>query len=72
MAPGATPKDRLEILRTAFMQTMKDEQFLTEAKKMNLEIQPIDAATVEKLVKQIFETPQPIVERTRKLLGIVK
>jgi len=72
MAPGATPKDRLETLRTAFMQTMKDERFLTEAKKVNLEIQPLDAATVENLVKQVFETPKPVVERTRKLLGLVK
>jgi hypothetical protein len=34
--PPGTPKDRVEILRNAFQQTMKDKEFLAEIDKMKL------------------------------------
>ena len=37
VAPG-TPKDRLDILRKAFAATMKDPQFLKDAKKSRLNV----------------------------------
>ncbi len=36
--PPGTPKDRVEILRKAFMETVKDPELLNEAGKANLEI----------------------------------
>ncbi|MDP9129876.1 MAG: tripartite tricarboxylate transporter substrate-binding protein, partial [Candidatus Binatota bacterium] len=53
--PPKTPKDRLQILRKAFMDTMKDAEFLAEAKKANLDINPDDGATLESNVKEILK-----------------
>ena len=40
--PPNTPTDRVQIIRKAFMDTMKDPDFLAEAKKANLDINPAD------------------------------
>src|SRR5262249_16493978 len=50
LAPPDLPKDRAEALRKAFMDTMKDSEFLADAEKSQLEITPVDGAEVEKLV----------------------
>ena len=42
-APPAIPADRTAALRAAFDATMKDPDFLTEAKKLALEIEPVSA-----------------------------
>lgn len=71
LGPEGIPADRLKILREAFMATFKDPEFVTEAAKLNLEIQPLGAEAVEKTVAEIFSTPPSVVERTRKILGII-
>ena len=38
--PPGTPKDRVEILRKAFQETMKDKEFLAEIDKMQLTLDP--------------------------------
>ena len=67
-APPGVPKDRVEVLRKAFMETMGDKEFLAEAGKANLEIRPVSGAEVEKLVAEIYETPTAVVQRTVRLL----
>ncbi|MGH7833452.1 MAG: Bug family tripartite tricarboxylate transporter substrate binding protein, partial [Candidatus Binatia bacterium] len=49
--PPGTPKDRVMILRKAFMEVMKDQEFLAEAKKSRLDINPLDGAELERSVK---------------------
>ena len=39
--PPGTPKDRVQILQKAFMDTMKDPEFLADAKKAQLDIDPV-------------------------------
>ncbi len=70
MAPPGTPKDRVDALRAAVKATLADPQFQAEAKKINLEIQPVDPEAIGKLVEDIFRTPQPVLERARALLGV--
>jgi hypothetical protein len=41
--PPETPKDRVEILRKAFQDTMKDKEFLAEIDKMQLTLDPTSA-----------------------------
>lgn len=69
LAPPGTPTDRVEALRAAFKATVADPAFLAETKKLNVEIQPVEAETIAKLVDDIFRTPQPVLERARTLLG---
>ena len=60
--PPGTPKDRLEILRTAYAKTLKDPQMLAEAKKAKLVITPVSGPDVERLVDEIINMPQHVKE----------
>jgi len=61
-APPGIPADRLKALRDSFDATMKDPQFLAEAKKLELEVRPVSGADVEKLIKEIYATPPDVVK----------
>jgi tripartite-type tricarboxylate transporter receptor subunit TctC len=60
LSPPGIPADRLEALRKAFMDTMKDKEFLAEAAKLKLEINPVPGERIAKLVKEIYQTPPDI------------
>lgn len=47
--PPGTPRDRLETVRRAIRDTLKDPQFLEDAKKSKLSVDPIDGADVQRL-----------------------
>ena len=68
LAPPGIPKDRLEILRKAFMETMVDQDFLADANKSKLEIAPVTGEKVEALVKEIYETPPAVAQKAGALL----
>src|SRR5262245_57696202 len=67
VSPG-TPKDRVQILRKAFMDTMKDPALLAEAKKANLDINPDDGAELEQNVKNIFKLNQNLITKLKEIL----
>jgi tripartite-type tricarboxylate transporter receptor subunit TctC len=67
VAPG-TPKDRVQTLRKAFMDTMKDPALLAEAKKANLDIDPDDGAELEQNVKNIFKLDQSLIVKLKEIL----
>ena len=66
--PPGTPKDRVEILRKAYMETMKDPEFLAEAKKSNLDINPLDGAELERNVHEVFNLDPTLVPKAREIL----
>lgn len=66
--PPATPKDRVEMIRKAFMDTMKDPEFLAEAKKANLDINPEDGATLEQNVKEILKLEPALIAKLKEFL----
>jgi tripartite-type tricarboxylate transporter receptor subunit TctC len=70
LAPPGTPQDRVKALRGAFTATLSDPQFIAEAHRLNLEIQPTAADRIETLVADILRTPAPVVERARIMLGV--
>jgi tripartite-type tricarboxylate transporter receptor subunit TctC len=70
LAPPGTPADRVAALTAALTETLVDPQFVAEAQKINMEIQPMEPATIAKLVDEILRTPAPVVERARGLLGM--
>jgi tripartite-type tricarboxylate transporter receptor subunit TctC len=53
--PPGTPKERLQVLQRAFMATLKDPKFLADAEKSRLEINPIDAPTIEKMIADLYK-----------------
>ena len=68
VVPPGTPKDRVQILRKAFMDTMKDPEFLAEAKKASLDINPDDGAELEQNVKDIFKLDQSLIAKLKEIL----
>jgi tripartite-type tricarboxylate transporter receptor subunit TctC len=61
-APPGLPADRLAALRAAFDATMKDPQFLAEAKRLDLEVRPVSGPEVETLIKEIYASPPNVVK----------
>lgn len=64
VGPPEMPKARLAALRKAFMDTMNDPEFLKDAKKRRLEIDPISGEEVEKLVKELYATDKELAKLT--------
>lgn len=54
MVPPGTPKERLQVLRKAFADTMKDPEFIAEAKKSKLQITYVTGEEVDKYVDKVL------------------
>ncbi len=67
IGPGV-PKDRVEILRKAFMQTMKDKEFIAEIEKARLGLDPVSGEELEKAVMAAFKTPKPILDKLKEVM----
>ncbi len=66
--PPGIPPERVKILREAYMKTMKDPEFLAEAKKRKLEIAPTSGEEMDALIKEVMSQPPETIERMKKLL----
>ncbi|MEK6600952.1 MAG: tripartite tricarboxylate transporter substrate-binding protein [Candidatus Binatota bacterium] len=67
--PG-TPKERVQILRKAFQDTLRDPEFVAEAKKANLEIDPLTGEEVEKIVAELFNISPSTVSKLAAVLAV--
>ncbi len=67
LSPG-TAKERVQILRRAYMETMRDSEFLAEAKKARLEINPLDGAELERGINEIFNLEPALVAKLKEIL----
>ena len=63
--PPGIPADRAEALRHAFDLTMKDPEFLEEAQKRGLEINPVSGHDLEQLIAELYQTPKDVVAQAR-------
>jgi tripartite-type tricarboxylate transporter receptor subunit TctC len=68
-APPDVPQERVEALRRAFSQTLKDTAFLLEAEKSGLEIQLVEGEEVQKIVGHMYDTPAVVLERVKRIAG---
>jgi tripartite-type tricarboxylate transporter receptor subunit TctC len=68
LLPPGTPKDRLMTLRKAFMATMKDPEFLADAKKAKLDINPLDGEELEENVHEVFKLEKSLIPRAKEIL----
>jgi hypothetical protein len=69
---AGVPADRAQALRKAFADTMQDPDFIADAKKVRLELDPVSGENLEKLTAKLFATPKNVVARTRSLLDASK
>jgi len=62
------PPERVAALRAAFDATVKDPDFLAEAKSLHLDVDPIRGVDMQKTVAHILDTPPDVVRRAKHLL----
>jgi len=67
--PPNVPPERVQILQDAFDATMKDPEYIAEAKKIGLNVSPLRGVEIVRLVQEIQATPEPVVQRLRELLA---
>src|SRR5918996_3967013 len=65
--PPGTPKERLQLLRKAFADTMKDPEFIAEAKKSKLEVTYVSAEEIDKHVNTVLS----ITPKAKELLSFL-
>jgi hypothetical protein len=66
-APPGIPAARARLLRQAFDATLKDLEFLDDAKNLNLDIDPLGGPDVEALLKEIYASPHDVVDLASQL-----
>jgi tripartite-type tricarboxylate transporter receptor subunit TctC len=69
VAPPDTPDDRRDAIRSAFMSTLKDPEFLAEGQHLALEINPVSGEAVAQLIREAYATPKPVIDDVRALLA---
>ena len=68
LAPPGVPADKVATLRKAFMETMKDKDFLSEADRAKLEITPVEGEVVQKVVAEAYAMQPEVIALTAKVL----
>ena len=63
------PADRLAILRKAFDDMIKDPEFLADAAKTSMEIEPMSGVELDKVVADMFEAEPKTVAAVKKLMS---
>ena len=69
VAPPDLPGDRTAALRAAFDATMKDPEYLAEAKKRQLEVNPMPGVEMEKLIRELYNIPPDVVAATKDAIA---
>jgi hypothetical protein len=69
VAPPGVPAERLAALRKAFEDTVKDKDFLAEAQKMGLPVNIAYWHELEKLIKDVYATPEAIVAKAAAIVN---
>lgn len=72
LAPPGIPDVRLATLRRAFMATLRDPGFLSEAKKLDHEIDPITAEEVAQIVSETINAPMAAIAVAKEIMGGVE
>ncbi len=69
MATPGTPPERVKILREAYMKVLNDPKAQDEAKKSRMDIDPTTGEELEALIRDIFDAPQELIARAKKILA---
>jgi len=65
--PGLAP-ERAKTLQEAFIKTARDAEFVAEAKKINLEVTPLDAKETLGVIERLAQIPQAQRNRLREVM----
>ena len=66
--PGLSP-EMTKVLRTAFEATMKDPDYLAEAKMLKLEVMPVSGEKISRLMDELYATPPDVIAKAKAAAG---
>jgi len=66
--PPGVPQDSLRLLQRAFTDTLKDPELLAEAKKSDLEIEPIGGPNIAKAFAKLYELDPAMIAKLKELI----
>ena len=69
VTPPDVPPERLKALQDAFDKTMKDPEFVADAQKSKLDVNPMTGPEIASMVRELYKTPQDVVQATARVLG---
>ena len=67
--PPGVPENRVRMLRDAFMNTLRDPEFLELAAKRQIDISPMAGDAVQAEVRKMYATPAAAIELLKKSLA---
>jgi tripartite-type tricarboxylate transporter receptor subunit TctC len=71
-APPGVPADRMATLRDGFERTMQDAEFVADASRAALALDPMSGKDIAALVDELYRTPPAVARRAAELLGRVR
>ena len=66
--PPGTPKERVQMLRSAFLDTLKDKEFLAEAEKSKLDVGAVSGEEVASIIDGLFKLDPALVAKLKAIL----
>jgi tripartite-type tricarboxylate transporter receptor subunit TctC len=66
--PPNTPKERIALLRRAFAETFNDNDLAAEARKANIELNPVSGEDLAKSVQTVLQLEAGLVARLKEIL----
>lgn len=66
--PPGSPKEKVQMLRKAFMETMKEPEFLADAAKSSLDLDPLIGEELERTVAGLFKLSPSTVAKLKEIL----
>jgi hypothetical protein len=66
-APPAIPEDRARALQRAFIEMCRDPALLDEAKKLRIDVSPLDAGGVRDVIDKLAATPKDVRDWMRQI-----
>jgi hypothetical protein len=66
--PPDTPRDLVRILRAALLETPQAPEFLADARRANLEVDPVSGEQLGQVIAELFDLNGSVVSKLRELL----
>ena len=66
--PPGTPRERVQEMRRAFQETLKDRALLAEAEKTRLTLDPVTGEELEKMVADVFTLDPALAAKLKAIL----
>jgi tripartite-type tricarboxylate transporter receptor subunit TctC len=69
LMPPGVPKERVQVIRAAFDETMKDPAFRAAIEKRHLTLDPVSGAEMTAILEKAYSAPPAVIDAARKTMA---